>query len=151
MPENLLPALLIGSMTFAVGLVLLRRATYEAEPQELPGRPSAAMQRQRWRRQQIAGLVMLLGSALPVGVAAQPLQKGLPAICFWTGVLLLTGWVVLLGLGDFAVSALRTRQQLLQLRARHAALRDELEHHSKVNRPGTSDSAQSAPDTIPSK
>lgn len=123
--------LLFGTALFVLGLCLMRWhvSSWRAQKHDLN---LADEQRDHYyrryrRRMQASGLIALLGVLLPVGVAL-PVLKQAPGLwsVYWVGVLLLSLWVILLGIGDFFSTVSHSRTALTEIRARQRALERQL-------------------------
>jgi hypothetical protein len=78
------------------------------------------------RRLQISGMLAILGILIGVGDVILPWQqRPLWPTLYWIGVLLLTGWVLLLGIADLVSTAAYSRAQLARVRQQQR----ELERH----------------------
>ena len=79
------------------------------------------------RRMQASGMIALLGLLIAVGDVLPLLQKNpVLATVYWLGVLILTAWVVLLGLSDALSTRLHARSALRDLQQQQRTLQREL-------------------------
>jgi hypothetical protein len=128
--NELFPARLIGGCLIVLGVAMLvghRRAWHrqqaDLETDESDRRHFAARYR---RRMQTSGIIVLLGLLIPLGDWLFVLNRPVLSTLYWVGVLVLVGWVVLLGIGDFLSTSAHSRVALSRLHARQRQLEDEL-------------------------
>ena len=87
------------------------------------------------RRMQTSGMIALLGFLIPLGdVLFHPKVAPLWVILYWIAVLLLAGWVIVMGLGDWASTVAHTRASLARIRQKQRELEQQL---SQIRRRGS--------------
>ena len=117
----------VGSGLFLVGLTMIRahaKAWNQQKHDTSLDEPDRLHYHQRFRRRiQTSGLIALLGILIAIGDS--PLIWGLgPQVStyYWLAVLALTGWVVLIALGDLGSSRAHTRIALSRVRQKQREL-----------------------------
>jgi hypothetical protein len=103
--------------------------------------------RRRYRRRmQISAIIAILGVLIGMGDALLPFQRmhPLPTTLYWIGVLLLTGWVMLLGLGDLWSTAAYGRAELARVRQKQRELERQIVEfkHRNLDGRGSEDAAR---------
>ena len=87
------------------------------------------------RRMQTSGMIALLGFLIPLGDALfHPKVAPLWVTLYWIAVLLLAGWVIVMGLGDWASTVAHTRASLARIRQKQRELEQQL---SQIRRRGS--------------
>ena len=93
------------------------------------------------RRMQMSAILVILGILIGVGDVLLPFQKAHPGpvALYWIGVLLLTGWLILLGLADLFSTVAYGRVELARVRQqRHDLERQVIEFkHRHLEQPGS--------------
>lgn len=117
-----LPAVCAGAILAAVGLGMgWFQWRYRQPPHDENPLARLHARRQLRRRLQISGLMILVGTLIPLGDLLPFFRKApLAFALYWIAILVLMGWMVLLALGDLASAQIfhqRTRQQLRQQQA----------------------------------
>ena len=148
--DNRWPALIVAVVLVIFGVFLM--ASHVRTRRRLRGdsrledNDQAFFDQRHRRRMRIAALFVILGILIGVGDALLPMHKQQPLAItlYWIGVLLLTGWVMVLGVGDFWSTAVHTaaefsrirqkrqefEQQLVEFKHRHLGNR-ELDDHAE--------------------
>jgi hypothetical protein len=81
------------------------------------------------RRMQTSAIIALLGLLIPLGVAVTPwLQQAAPRLfaVYWGTVLLMAGWVVVLGLGDMLATRVHSRIAMARVRQKQLELEKQI-------------------------
>lgn len=126
--EDSIPALVMGGLLIGIGLVsvcfLWKQKQSDHSGDEHAQRHS---QRQIRRRLQVSAMVILVGILIPLGDLL-PLFRQAPVAftIFWTAVMLLAGWIGLLGIADFASSRAYHSRARRRLKQQQAELEAEL-------------------------
>lgn len=86
--------------------------------------------RKRFRRRvQASGLIALLGATIPFGDIALPLilpQNPMAFAIYWSCVLLVTMWVILLGFADMLATSSHARVALNRVQRKQRALHEQI-------------------------
>ena len=86
--------------------------------------------RQLRRRLQVSALMVLVGILIPVGDLAPAFRKAPVAFAiFWTAILGLLFWIMLLALGDFAAARSYHRLANLRIRQQRRELERQLDRY----------------------
>ena len=143
--NNPWPALIVGLVLVASGTFAIRShmrswrrqqddPTFQDRDREYYGR------RYR-RRMQMSAILVILGILIGVGDVLLPFQKAHPGpvALYWIGVLLLTGWLILLGLADLFSTIAYGRVELARVRQQRQDLeRQVIEFkHRHLEHPGS--------------
>lgn len=108
----------------AVGLLVSHWRTWRSTMTQAAGEAERNYQRRRFRRRmQTSAMLALAGVALVIGQLIPPRMFPTLFVFFWTGVVLLLFWVVLLALADAAA----TRNHVGRLQRERSAERSRLE------------------------
>lgn len=130
---NSLPAFIMGGclLAFSIGLAWRQwKAGQEtAGDDDLTRRH---LRRRHFRRWQIIVLLMGVGIAIPLGDALPALRQK-PALFafYWMGVLAVTGWIIMLALGDLAATTVYGKAAGHRLERQRRALEEEVARHRK--------------------
>ncbi|WP_425614822.1 hypothetical protein NA78x_004701 [Anatilimnocola sp. NA78] len=93
------------------------------------------------RRVQASAMLGVIGLLL---VGDLWLRTGWPALLYWSGVLLLLGWLLLLAVSDWLASRVHFRQQINRLQGERALIQADLDrlrnHHRSRTEPPPTDS-----------
>jgi hypothetical protein len=145
--NNPWPALIVGVVLVfggSLAIYLHRRSwrrlqddpTFEGPDREFYGR------RYR-RRMQMSAILVIDGLLIGAGDVLLPIGKNHPGpvALYWIGVLLLTGWLMVLGLAELVSSAARSRIELARVQQNHRDLeRQVIEFkHRNFGNPGSGD------------
>jgi len=126
--NNPWPALIFGVALVSIGIGLLRWQIRSWRGRQndanLDDHERTYYGRQFRRRVQISATFAILGVLIVAGDLLLPMQRQQPLLTtlYWIGVLLLTGWVMLLGMGDFWSTASHSRAELTRVRMKHREL-----------------------------
>jgi hypothetical protein len=130
--NNPWPALAVAVALVAIGITLMsfhvrswRRQQSDPTLEEY----DLDYYRRRYRRRmRIAAMLAILGVLIGLGDALVPFQKQhpIPITLYVIGLLLLTGWVMLLGFADFWSTAARGRAELTRVREKRRELERQL-------------------------
>jgi hypothetical protein len=116
----------IGLAALGVGLLVSHQRTWRSQQDDpaLSDEERAFLHRRYRRRMQTSGMLSLLGILIGVGDALLVIQKQQPIwpTLYWIGVLLLTGWVMLLAFGDLMSTAARAKAELARARQKQREL-----------------------------
>jgi hypothetical protein len=128
----LLPSLGFGLFLVAFGAFLLRSHVVSWRRQQADPEVDEIERRhlgQRYRRRmQASGLIVAVGVILPAGDALLTFRHMPLGFAFYVGLLLvLTAWILVLGVGDWFATAAHARVALRRLDAKQRALERELE------------------------
>lgn len=130
MVNELFPARVIGGCLIVLGAVMLaahvrawRKQQAEVDLDESDRRHYRTRFR---RRMQTSGLILVLGVLIPLGDWLFVLGRPVVSTLFWVGVLVLVGWVVLLGIGDLLATKAHSRVSLSRLHVKQRQLEQEL-------------------------
>jgi len=90
---------------------------------------------------QTSALLAILGVLIPVGDVLIPWQNH-PVLfaLFWGGLILMSLWVIMLGLGDAVSTAAHSRAQLARIRRKQRELQQELSELRRKQSNGRDDS-----------
>ena len=129
--ENWQTAGMVGAVLIGLGLLLMRshRKAWRGQQNDasLDEDERTYYQRRYRRRMQTSGLIALLGLLLPVGAALMVWKADVVlTTCYWIGVLLLTAWVAVMGVGDLVATGAHTRAALNRLRAQQQTLEKQI-------------------------
>jgi hypothetical protein len=98
------------------------------------------------RRMQISAMLAILGVLIGMGDAMLPFQgkHPIPTTLYWIGVLLMTGWVMLLGFGDLLSTAAYGRAELARVRQKQRELERQVVEfkHRNLDGRGSEDAAR---------
>lgn len=120
-----------GGILVLVGLSLVaahvRSHKRNQQQQDLDDAARSHLNSRYRRRMQASGMIAVLGVLIAVGDKLPILNKkpGLFAV-YWIGVLLLTGWVMLLAMGDYVATRAHGRAALARLRKKQLELEQEI-------------------------
>ena len=99
------------------------------------------------RRMQMSAILVILGVLIGVGDVLLPFQKAHPGpvALYWIGVLLLTGWLILLGLADFFSTLAYGRVELARVREKRRELERQVVEfkHRPHDEPGSAGAPES--------
>jgi hypothetical protein len=137
------PAALVGAGLVLLGswFINLHLRTYRRQRTGASGEEaeSAYSRRQFRRRMQASGLIIVIGLLLPIGdslIAWPAGEAGLIAwAVYWLFVLGLTGWVMLLAVGDLAATRTHAQSALNRLQQRQRELQAEADRLRGSTRP----------------
>lgn len=127
-----IPALLMGCLLLTLGVCstwyFWKRLQSVAETDELARRHALSQAR---RRLQVSVMITLVGVLIPLGDLLPFFRRAPVAfVFFWVAVMVLAGWIALLGIADLASSrvyhnraARRLKQQREELEAQLAQVR----------------------------
>ena len=122
--------LVLAALGAAGAVHLARQRDEDAGRDDLPAWERGFRSARRPRRATVAGLLMFEGVAIPLGdallTAAGPAGAGPWLTAYLLALLAPPAGMVLLALADGFASAVHTRDQLADVRARQAALEHEL-------------------------
>jgi cation transport ATPase len=130
--NNRWPALIVAAVLVVFGASLMmshvrtrRRQRDETDRDE---NERAHLDQRYRRRMRISGTFVVLGVLIGVGDAVLPMHKNQPLVItlYWIGVLLLTGWVLLQGVGDFWSTAAYTGAELGRIREKRRELERQI-------------------------
>jgi hypothetical protein len=128
MVNNPWPGLIVGVILVIIGVIMMRSHIrtwrfQESDP-TLEDADRLYYGRRYRRRMRISAILAILGVLIGLGDVLLPLQKRHPgpSSLYWIGVLLLTGWVMLLGFADFWSTAAYTRAELARVRQKQREL-----------------------------
>lgn len=135
-----LPAQIVGGLLVLAGaaFALLEWRAYRAAVADpkAEDRERLFFAKRLRRRLQTAGLIALVGIALPVGdQLIEQRQAPLVITVFWAGVLFITGWIALLGVADYFSTRTQMKVSMARLSHQRRALEDELERYREQQRP----------------
>ncbi|HEV8003092.1 MAG TPA: hypothetical protein VGP63_24615 [Planctomycetaceae bacterium] len=130
--NNRWPALIVAVVLVAFGTSLMvshvrswrrRRGSLAFDEGE-----RAFLERRYRRRMRISATFIILGILIGAGDAVLPMHKNQPLAItlYWIGVLVLTGWVMLQGLGDLWSTAAHTGAELTRIRQKRHELERQL-------------------------
>ena len=144
--NNPWPALIVGVVLIASGSFAIRSHMRSWRRQQndptFADRDREYYQRRYRRRMQMSAILVILGILIGVGDALLPFQKRhpIPVSLYWIGVLLLTGWLILLALADLVSAFAYGRVELARVRQKHRELeRQVIEFkHRQVEDSGSS-------------
>lgn len=130
-PDLIAPA--VGLVLLLVGLGLMRShvRTWESQKEDasLDEADRRHYHRRYRRRLQTSGLIVLLGVLLPAGDLLIPANRPGLFATYWFCVLLLAGWVIVMGLGDLASTGAHARASLARVRQKQRELERALEEY----------------------
>lgn len=124
-------ATMVGVVLLLTGLLLIRWHVRSWRMQKndasLEHADRTFFYRQYRRRMQTSGLIAVLGVLIAVGDALPAMQRQ-PTLftLYWSSVLALTCWVILLGVGDLFATAAHSRSALSRVREKQRQLEQEL-------------------------
>ncbi len=126
--NNPWPALVVAVVLLAIGLSTM--ASHVRSWRRLQNDPAledrdlAYLQRRYRRRMQMSAILAILGVLIGLGDVLLPFQKRhpVPVSLYWIGVLLLTGWLILLGLADLSSTIAYGRVELARVRQKRREL-----------------------------
>ena len=144
---NPLVSIVVGVALVIIGGILMRSHVVVWNGQKNDGSLDPLDRKHyftRYRRRiQTSGVITLLGLLIPLGGAVFPQfgfnRQPLFLTLFWMGVLFLTLWVIVLGLGDFiatgahsraAFGRVKKKQRVLQEQIAKLKSRDSNGHHT---------------------
>lgn len=135
-----LPAIIFGCLlgVCAVMLAVWQRRVWAQGgallPESDPNRQYAA--RQLRRRLQVSAALLLLAVIIPAGdFLSEKDHQGVVYIAFLAIVVVLVMWIVLMAIGDYAITAAHTRVDMARLRRERQSLEAELARY-QAGRPG---------------
>lgn len=126
--NNPWPALAVAVALVAIGIGLMswhvRGWRRQQSDPTLEEHDRDYYRRRYRRRMQIATILAVLGVLIGLGDALLPFQKRhpIPTSLYWIGVLLLTGWLMLLGFADMWSTAAYSRAALARVRLKRREL-----------------------------
>jgi hypothetical protein len=143
--NNTWPALIVAAILLAIGISMMASHVRSWRRQQadttLDERDLAYYRRRFRRRMQMSAILAILGVLIGLGDVMLPFQKRhpIPVSLYWIGVLLLTGWVILLGFGDLWSTAAYGRVELARVRQKRRELeRQVIEFkHRHLESPGS--------------
>lgn len=149
--NNPWPALVVGIVLIASGSFAIRSHMRSWRRQQVDptfeDRDREYYQRRYRRRMQMSGILVILGVLIGAGDALLPFQKAHPGpvAMYWIGVLLLTGWLILLGLADLISTMAYGRIELARVQQKHRDLeRQVVEFKHRLEDRGSEDAPPSA-------
>jgi hypothetical protein len=126
------PALIVAAVVIAFGASLMvshvrSRRRQQADPNLEDGERAFYDKRYR-RRMRISATFVILGILIGAGDALLPMQKNQPLAItlYWIGVLVLTGWVLLMGVHDLWSTFAYTGAELSKVRQKRHELERQL-------------------------
>lgn len=144
------PAAAVGAGLVLLGgwFIGLHLRTYRRERsrESADAAERAYYQRQFRRRMQASGLIMVIGVLLPIGDSVIPWPAGQGGLIawamYWLFVLGLTGWVMLLAVGDLAATRTHAQTAFNRLQQKQRALQAEADRLRGLARPSGSSEEQ---------
>lgn len=143
--NNPWPALIVGVVLIASGSLAMRSHMRSWRRQQndptFEDRDREYYQRRYRRRMQMSAILVILGILIGGGDVLLPFQwrhPG-PVALYWIGVLLLTGWLILLALADLISAFAYGRVELARVRQKHRELERqvvEFKHRVEDSGPG---------------
>jgi hypothetical protein len=130
--DNRWPALIVAAVVIAFGATLMVSHVRSWRRQRSdPGydeNERTFYEKRYRRRMRISATFIILGILIGVGDALLPMKKNQPLVItfYWIGVLLLTGWVMLLGISDLWSTAAYTDAELTRIRQKRQELERQL-------------------------
>jgi len=129
--DNWQTAGVVGIVLSGLGVLLMRSHQkawrLQRDDAALDAHDQAYYQRRYRRRMQTSGLILLLGLLLPLGAGLMVWKVDVVlTTCYWIGVLLLTAWVAVMGVGDLVATGVHTRAALDRLRSQQQALEQQI-------------------------
>jgi hypothetical protein len=148
--NNPWPALAVAVALVAIGVSMMsshvRGWRRQQSDPTLDERDLVYYRRRYRRRMQISAIIAILGVLIGMGDALLPFQRRhpLPTSLYWIGVLLLTGWVMLLGFGDLLSTAAYGRAELARVRQKQRELERQVVEfkHRNLDGRGSEDAAR---------
>jgi hypothetical protein len=147
--NNPWPALIVGTVLVISGSLAIRShvRSWRQQKDDPTFEDREYYGRRYRRRMQMSAMLVILGVLIGVGDVLLPFQKAHPGpvALYWIGVLLLTGWLILLGLADFFSTLAYGRVELARVREkRHELERQVIEFkHRPHDDPGSAGAAES--------
>jgi drug/metabolite transporter (DMT)-like permease len=142
--NNPWPALIVGLVLIASGTLAIRSHIRSWRRQQndptFEDRDREYYQRRYRRRMQMSAILVILGFLIGAGDVLLPFQKAHPGpvAMYWIGVLLLTGWLILLGFGDLISTMAYGRIELARVQQKHRDLeRQVVEFKHRLENPGS--------------
>ncbi|MDZ4687961.1 MAG: hypothetical protein SH850_23050 [Planctomycetaceae bacterium] len=126
-----LPALIIGAVLVGIGVGSgWHQWRYRRPDAQMDDLGRQHSHRQLRRRLQVSGLLALIGVLIPLGDHL-PFFKQAPAafVFYWGAVLLLTCWIGLLAIADFASARAYHRVANVRLRQARRELEEQLQQY----------------------
>jgi hypothetical protein len=126
--NNPWPALVVAVVLLAIGLSTMASHARSWRRQQsdpaLEDRDRVYLQRRYRRRTQMSAILAILGVLIGLGDVLLPFQKRhpVPVSLYWIGVLLLTGWLILLALADLSSTIAYGRVELARVRQKRREL-----------------------------
>lgn len=121
----------------AIGLLVSHWRTWRRQKAQADNEAERSYQRRRFRRRmQTSAMLALAGVALIVGQLIPPQTRPSLFVFFWTGVVLLLFWVVLLALADATATRHHVRRLLRERTTERSQLQDELLRLKRQRRNG---------------
>lgn len=124
------------------GLMMMRSHKTSWELQQADRDHDAAdlahLQNRYRRRRQTSGLITILGLLIGLGDVLFSWKDDMPLFfgVYWIGVLFLTFWVMLLGIGDFVSTSTYSRSAMSRLQKKRRILEEQLEQHRQSKNNG---------------
>lgn len=132
-------ALCVGGILIVVGVVLMwahaKAWRLQKNDPQLDFDDRSHFYARYRRRIQTSGMIALLGLLIPLGDALlHPKVAPLWATLYWIVVLLLVGWVIVMGLGDWTSTLAHSRASLARIRQKQRELEQQV---SQMRRRGS--------------
>ena len=148
--NNPWPALVVAVALVGIGVGMMsshvRGWRRQQSDPTLDERDLVYYRRRYRRRMQISAIIAILGVLIGMGDALLPFQRRhpLPTTLYWIGVLLLTGWVMVLGLGDLWSTVAYGRAELARVRQKQRELERQVVEfkHRNLDGRGSEDAAR---------
>jgi len=148
--NNPWPALAVAVALVGIGVSMMsshvRSWRRQRSDPTLEERDLVYYRRRYRRRMQISAMLAILGVLIGVGDALLPFQRRhpIPTTLYWIGVLLMTGWVMLLGFGDLLSTAAYGRAELARVRQKQRELERQVVEfkHRNLDGRGSDDAAR---------
>jgi len=148
--NNPWPALAVAVALVGIGVSMMsshvRSWRRQRSDPTLDERDLVYYRRRYRRRMQISAMLAILGVLIGMGDALLPFQRKhpIPTTLYWIGVLLMTGWVMLLGFGDLLSTAAYGRAELARVRQKQRELERQVVEfkHRNLDGRGSEDDGQ---------